>query len=272
MTTEGRAGRYITQTDQSLVSLESAKRPAGESLLASDERIRQILARFGQLLHRGIAEAGNFEAISYGATVGGFVPMLADELSAWNKYFGIENTVSSLAEQGRLFVPHVAGQGNYEVHLDEEQWIQTPIAPFDPTDTRFVISPTADFVGSHQGEEGLHQASLGLEVYVQDSQGRWAVSRSAGTDETPILGREAIVYTQIQFNTTVTPGGQNLLRVVFTDATSLHVISYLHSLDAADKLQVPDDDRLRLFFGQLDRFIKKGELFGPGHNPQRALE
>ena len=252
---------------QSLVPLKPAINPGGESLLAPDEKIRQILARFGVLLHRGIARASHFDAISYGETIREAVPMLVDEVSAWNKYFGIEGTVSELIKQGVLFTPNLTGQGNHEVRLDKAEWIKTPIAAFDPIGMRFMISPIAFFTGAKREGDGLKDAALGLQVFAQDSQERWAISRATGTHETPIFAREAIVFALIDFNTTIQLGGQNSLRVDFSDVTSLCISSHLHSLGTISKLQVPEDDRLRLFFGQLGRFIQRGELLGTDPNP-----
>lgn len=274
-----------------------------EEHLISDDKIRQIIRRFAPILHKGITEAQTFFSKSIGNKYAYAVPMLEDEIELWNGLFGLESQVLEKAKKGLLFVPEVtsddsrllpspekpkpsthskalrikgSGGKQFRVNLDKVVWV--PILPFNPEGMKFFIKPRAHLGGRGRayGVGDLYNAFIAIDTYVQDSLGRWTVDQIPGTgvhswDSGPVYSPLRPVGADVWFNTTIKPNRSNSLSISVDKPEYLMLHCDVHRRDELNRLQIPDDPRLKLFFWQLDRFMrpisigqqKRPALLGP---------
>ncbi|MBI2021813.1 hypothetical protein HYS93_02960 [Candidatus Daviesbacteria bacterium] len=257
----------------------------------TDQRVRQILTLFTPVLHTAIESSGRFIGLSYGNKFSDAVPMLEDEIGLWDTHFGIKRSVAENIEAGKLFVPdavkgeepncdhgpfysprQVKGRETYKVNLDEG-WAWVPVTPLKPEGVSYHIRPLAYFHGRLMGDldgmplvfggEGLESAFISLGVMIQDEQGRWVHSKMRGTERNPdarILGIHEPAFGVLYFNTSIEPDKPNTLKMDVSEPKWFRATANLHRMGGIDDLVIPDDPKLRLYFWQLDRFIKKDAL------------
>lgn len=264
--------------------------------LITDDRIRQILQRFAPIFHKGIAEADTFFSRSVGDRYADTTPMLGDEIELWDALFGLKHVISEMLKQGKLYVPEVmtddsrllmpppgtqepnnyskelriagSGEKQFRVNLDRIVW--TPILPFNLTkDMRLFIKPRAHLGGHGRayGEGVLHNAFIAVDTYVQDALGRWVVDQIPGTgvhswDSGPVFSPTRPVGADVWFNTTINESKPNALSIFVDKPEYLMLHCDINHPDQLSRLAVPKDQRLRLLFWQLDRFMKPISIGG----------
>lgn len=292
-------------TGQSLSKLV-AKEPFPEPEdLISDERIREILAKFSPILHRGIEDAGKFFMRSAGQKLADAVPMRDEEIDLWQKHHRvIEKTLDS-AQRGKLFVPEIEVKDEeslgtsfenetersslrqlslrsdrnrkFRVNLDEV--IKTPIEPFDAREVQFLVKPHAHLGGRGGmagGRPALYNAFVGLHTYAQDKFGRWVLDVIAGTTpgvdgpswgEGPVYSPYMPARSSVWFNTRLDENKSNKLEVGGEGQFDMTFHCEIHHPEKLDELVIPDNDRLRFFFWQLEPFIVNSSIVGGGVFP-----
>lgn len=255
--------------------------------LISDDRIREILAQFGTILHLGMTRSKEFQMVHHGYGKSDKVPMLEDETGLWEKYFKMRPHIATGVKEGTLYVPEVTidegGSVTPTIPLTDENTfrinfsgkymddIPVPVSPLDSHNISYFITPTAEMTGGHIGDldgmpittttDGLESASLGIEVTAQDSRGRWIYSNQPGLPKRMLIP-DPLARTVIRFNTYIEVGGPNHLRRDSLSCVdnSWHGWCTINDLKTLDRLPIPDDPGLRLFFWQIDRFMPKEPL------------
>ncbi|MCL5090837.1 MAG: hypothetical protein M1514_02385 [Patescibacteria group bacterium] len=286
--------KKIVVTSDDIVTGREIADPRKEPLV-SDDRVRQILQRFAPTLHKGIAEADTFFSRSVGDRYADATPMLEDEIELWDALFGLRHVISEKAEQGKLYIPEVvaddsrlltpplgtqepnnyskelrvAGSGGrqFRVNLDRVVW--TPILPFNPKDMRLYIKPRAHLGGQGRayGEGVLYNAFIAIDTYVQDALGRWVVEQIPGTgvhswDSGPVYSPLRPVGADVWFNTTVNQAKPNILTSSVDKPEYLMLHCDINHPEQLGNLPILKDQRLRLFFWQLDRFMRPISIGG----------
>ncbi|MDD5415963.1 MAG: hypothetical protein PHE48_03105 [Candidatus Daviesbacteria bacterium] len=262
-------------------------------LLISDQRIREILTSFGRLLHKAIRGAVGFRSLSYGGIHGEAVrPMLDDEVNLWDKHFNIRHLLEESVLANRLYALDVPADmledyqhslisavrpkpndgRDYFITYQSGVSFWTPMVPLDSQDVKFMITPHVFFHGRFMAKldgmsiafqgEGLDNAVLDLEIHAQDAQERWVYSQSPGTSRNAgIFGIHDVAVSSIHFNRTIKRGHPNSLDLSSgVENGLLFVWCNIHKLGTLKDLVIPDDPGLRLYFWQLDRFMKNDAL------------
>lgn len=269
--------------------------------LISDERILSILEKFSPVLHRGISEAGNFFGVGTDDKLASSVEMSWDELALWEGMFGVTDRVMGLSRAGSLYVPSMGENEKmlpgYEsstvdqfskavdlrdkdpkarrVNLDEVVWV--PIEPFNPDGMRFMIKPRI-YMGGHggvdrRGKAALYNAFISIDIKAQDQYGRWVVDHIPGTgvhfwDSGPVYSPYRVAGADVWFNTRIDEEKENSLSISVDHPDYLMLHAEIHDPSALREVEVPDDQRLRLFFWQLERFLGDPRLGGKSNFPQ----
>ena len=68
--------------------------------IISDDRIREILAKFSPILHKGISEAGTFHMRSAGQKLADAVLMRDVEIDLWQKHHQVVDKTFDAAQKG----------------------------------------------------------------------------------------------------------------------------------------------------------------------------
>lgn len=294
-------------TGQSL-SKRVAKEPSPEPEdLISDDRIREILAQFSPILHNGIEEADKFFMRSAGQKLANAVPMRDEEIDLWQKHHQVIEKTLDAAQRGKLFVPEIEvrdkeslgtsfenetersslkqlslrGDRNRKFRVNLDEVIKTPVEPFEAKEIQFLVKPHAHLGGgggiAAGGRPTLYNAFVGLHTYAQDKFGRWVVDVIAGTTpgvdgpswgEGPVYSPYMPARSSVWFNTSVEENKPNKLEVRGEGQFDMTFHCEIHHPEKIDELKIPDDDRLRFFFWQLEPFIINSSLEGAGMLPQ----
>ncbi len=285
--TKGEHVKRVVVTPDDIVTSREKSNPSSESLI-SDERIRQILQRFAPILHKGVAESETFISRSVGDRLADTTVMLKDEIELWDALFGLRHVISEKVKQGKLYVPEViaddsnllappagtqepenyskelkvAGSAGkqFRVNLDRVVW--TSILPFNPNNMRFFIKPYAHLggqLGIPYGEEALYNAFMGIEIYLQDALGRWVVEQMPNH---PVFNPIKPVDSYVWFNTTIDRSKPNTLSISINQPAHLNLHCNINHPDQLSSLKIPKKQRLRLFFWQLERFMRPISIDG----------
>lgn len=264
--------------------VEQRNAPSTEPLI-SDERVKEILFRFGNVLHCAIEGAKGFSGLSYGFDNSKTVPMQEDEVRLWDRHFGIREHIEKGGREGQLFVAETLVTGDsrtpppssttnreniFEMY-SSGQLYQVAMEPLNTKDVNYFVTPLAymdgRFIGDLDGMpivsggEGLKRAVLAMQIRTQDAQGRWVYSRVPGTgSHSRILGIDATATAELRFNTEIEPASPNELKVYPSHPGNSFAKASIHNLSILDQLDIPDDSQLRLFFWQLGRFVKRDEF------------
>lgn len=293
-------------TSQSLslrIAKESTYKPKD---LISDDRIREILARFSPILHRGIEDAGKFFMRSAGQKLTDAVSMKEEEIDLWQRHHQVIEKTLDAARKGKLYVPEIEvkdeesletlyedelgrsslqqlslrGNRNKRFRVNLDQVIKAPIEPFDAKEVQFLVKPHAHLGGRGGmagGRPALYNAFVGLDTYAQDKFGRWVVDVIAGTTpgvdgpswgEGPVYSPYMPARSSVWFNTRVEETKPNKLEVGGEGQFDMTFHCEIHHPEKLDELAIPDNDRLRFFFWQLEPFIINSSLGGVGSFPQ----
>ena len=275
--------------------------------IISDDRIREILAKFSPILYRGFADAGKFSMRSAGQKLADAVPMRDEEIDLWQKYHQVLDKTLSAAQKGKLFVPEILvkddeslatiqedqqevsslkqlarrGHRNRKFRVNLDEVIKAPIEPFEAKEVQFLVKPHAHLGGgggiAAGGRPALYNAFVGLHTYAQDRFGRWVVDVIAGTTpgvdgpswgEGPVYSPYMPARSSVWFNTSVDENKPNKLEVRGEGQFDMTFHCEIHHAEKIDELKIPDDDRLRFFFWQLEPFIINSFLEGVGILPQ----
>lgn len=250
----------------------------GEALI-SDERVRQILSRFGFKLHQAIRHSKDLTGNSHGIDGTTLRPMFGDELTLWDRHFNIQRKVEDGIASDSLQVASIIADEDSQATVDQSDTVETNLPEFqhrlrvasDPLETssvQYYLTPFAYFQGRYMGDvmgvplamggKGLQRAFVTMEVLAQDDKGRWLISRIPGTDpSSKLYGIHSVVSTGMRFNTSIEKRKPNLLEVDTGTPTDLMITCRLNNLGEINELDIPSDPNLRLFFWQLNRFMKK---------------
>jgi len=288
-----------------LIVQPKKKEPFVSGELISDERIREILSKFSPILNKGISEAGTFHGRSAGQNLSSAVPMRDEELNLWQENYRVLDKTFEAAQKGRLFVPELEvrdeesltadydselerssmeqlslrGNRNRKFRVNLDEVIQAPIEPFDAKETQFLVKPHA-YLGGHggmaAGRPALYNAFVGLDTYAQDKFGRWVVDVIAGTTpgvdgpswgSGPVYSPYMPARSSVWFNTSVDETKPNKLEVWGEGQFDMMFHCEIHHPEDLDKLEIPDNARLKFFFWQLDPFISNSPLGSAGAFP-----
>lgn len=288
-------------------SLRVAKAAPYESEdLISDDRIREILAKFSPILYRGFADAGKFSMRSAGQKLTDAVPMRNEEIDLWQKYHQVLDKTLSAAQKGKLYVPEILvkddeslttiqedqpevssltqlalrGHRNRKFRVNLDEVIKVPIEPFEAKEIQFLVKPHAHLGGgggiAAGGRPTLYNAFVGLHTYAQDKFGRWVVDVIAGTTpgvdgpswgEGPVYSPYMPAKSSVWFNTRLDENKSNKLEVGGEGQFDMTFHCEIHHPEKLDELVIPDNDKLRFFFWQLEPFIVNSSIVGGGVFP-----
>lgn len=223
------------------------------------------------------------------------VKMRPDELDAWNQAFDITGKVIA-AKKGIVAIDTditlaELDRVSYETIMDRAKKKDTKLSrpdssdcvlyggryskffPFEVDGMEFYIQPHATFGRTGDGKK-LEAASLQLRFFVKDIEHRLAVAealpirRSFPPNYSPIFPGTVvapceIIDVRVSFNTTLDPSRQNNLWVELSNHYKLRMLAELHDEEKIKQTQVPDYDKVEVFFGQVARFlapIKDGDM------------
>lgn len=265
--------------------------------LISDERIREILARFSPILQKGIADANTFFRHSIGEKLANTVPLTVEEAELWQKHYQIVDR--TLKARNTLFVPvlstddqsllepseytpdsrsqnkQIALRGSvgrkYRVNLDEV--VHVPVQPAEPRNMRFLIKLHAHLGGMGSsyggGKNSLYNAFIGFDTFIQDEYGRWILKSIPGTTpgvdgpnwgDGPVYSPYMPARASLWFNTHIDQRKPNTIGNNGESQFDQMFHCEIHHPELLGQLNVPKDKKLKFFFWQLNAFVKNPSL------------
>lgn len=274
----------------------------------SDERIIQILTRLGPILHEQIADGGTFFERGGGRDHRLAHPLSEKEVTAWESVFDIDvvlgNAVASRSlfivdidgeqlelpsepHKGGLVRPHTtgvkqfAGQAGTDSKTrvnygDEAHWVPTDrLKVVESTDgLSYLINPSIHFGGYLSSPGNLYNAFVALDTFVQAPNGTQLVSQIPGTGNaswnSPVFSPYRPIETSLWMNTSIKEDEPNSLSVRSDRVGGLMLGCAINDVEELAQLDIPESDKLRTWFWQVDRLMNKGALALPvaGENSQ----
>lgn len=114
----------------------------------------------------------------------------------------------------------------------------------------------------------LYNAFIAVDTFVQDRLGRWVVQQIPGTGNAswnePAYGIIRPVGADVWFNTSVKPDKPNTFEISVNRPDYVMTQCYINHPEELGSLKIPQDPRIKLFFWQLDRFLRHPSLGGRG--------
>lgn len=256
-------------------------------------KVLQVLARVYEPLSYAIQNpssipVGNYPYPYMRATRVAPVKMHSDELDAWNQTFDI--TGKALAARKGIVAVDTniplteLDRVSYQAIMDRAKKKDAKMPrpdlsdcvlyggtyckffPFEVDGIEFYIQPHA-IMETTRDWNNLQIASLQLRFFAMDRDGRLAVAVPrpvrhgfpAYSDNPILSGAIVVPYEPIDvrllFNTTLDPNGQNKLWIELSNHYKLRMRAELHDREKINQTQVPSDDRIEVFFGQIARFL-----------------
>lgn len=223
-----------------------------------------VLRRFANYLLPGLIEPGKVRMQHlgnrrYAGAISGARPMGQEEVRLWNDLFSIQATLEEMAQAGSLMVVIGPREGGYRVNFDDATYGNS-LDQADIREARFFVRPHAYMSGWSQRE--LYNAFMALDVYAQDSKGRWLLSAIPGTGGGGWRGSEVysphgFATSSLWFNTVLRPSAGNSFeggdRIKRRDSAMFSC--RINRRDDVDSMELPEDERLRFFFWQMGRFL-----------------
>lgn len=279
--------------------------PAYAEFDIGDDRIHEILARLGVILHDQIADANQFFMRGGGGDHRLARPMDDIEAAGWESIFGIDEVVEDAVNKGLLFVVNIdddqealpapsapgglvrpftgaitrdltepadAGDTVRVNYGDEAHWIPSRLLTRAERtdDLTYVIKPQIHFGGGRSITPGhLYNAFVALDTYVQAPNGTHLVSKIEGTGipgaptSKPVYSPYNPIGASLWTNTSLKENAPNSFSVKIDRPGYLMLGCDIHDIAALPQLEVPKADKVRMWFWQLDRFIKDQTLALP---------
>jgi len=257
---------------------------------SADDIARSLLQRVFPILEKGVANAGKFFMAS---SEGADYAMQEDEIAYWNQAFNLTEVVLEDTRAGKLFVPDLSltndrmieGEGNPRVS-DYQSTALVPqggrrvrinlnpgkgtkitegyIYPFTPEGMTMTVKPKLHLGGQSYGE-GLYNAFISLDFKVFNEYGLPVLDYIEGTGVAswmglPVYSPYRPIDSSCWFNTTIDSNKPNGLEISIDKDRTLMVSAKLHQGDGISNLSIPDNDKVRLFFWQADRFVNRLQL------------
>lgn len=281
--------------------------PSGAVPTIEDARIREILVRLGVILHDQIAESSTFFRHGGGYDHRLAHPMDDEELAAWKSVYDMDAVVEDAIEKRSLFAVDIDGikealPESTDVGELVQPYVPEPIEQADTLgdtvrvnygreahwiprelltvvdsadDLTYLIKPEIHFGGQAGMSGHLYNAFVALDTYLQAGNGVQLVSKIPGTGipgtptSKPVYHPHTAISASLWMNTSIKEGEPNGISVNIDRSEQLMVSAAIHDIGALTELGVPESDKVRTWFWQLDRLISNQTLvLSPVSTPQ----
>ncbi|HSW65678.1 MAG TPA: hypothetical protein VLI54_00885 [Bacillota bacterium] len=270
-----------------------------------DVRVHQILTKLGVILHGQIAQANTFFMRGGGYDHQSAHLMDEIELAGWRSVFGIDAVVEAAVNERSLYVVNIdaeapstppdsrtlvhpytpehiqrgirreAPAGTVRVNYGgEAHWVPrdlvTPVE--DTRDLTYLLRPQIHFGGQGRVAGHLYNAFVAIDTYVRAKNGTHLVSRIGETGiagsliPNPVYSPHTAVKTSLWMNTSIQDEPNNL-SVAIDRPDQFMMRCALHNIDAIPQLDVPESDKIGMWFWQLNRLISNQTLTLPSAPP-----
>lgn len=220
-----------------------------------NKTVRNILAVYAPILHAAIQDGGKFFSRSSAHEFKNVVPMTAPEVEAWMECFNVSGIINS----EKLYIPTAETQepNGYRINLEEVKWMRIGNFDYNLDRLQYYLQSYVYFGGHGNVPNQIYNAFLSLNVYAKDERGRWIVRQIPGTGNAnwnrPVFHPLCIASMGVWFNTNIDIERGNLIKVNYDKPNGIMFGIEIHKLEDVQSMEVLDNDRLRLFFWQLNQ-------------------
>ena len=256
-----------------------------------DDIARSLLERVFPILEKGVENSSMFYMAS---SEGPDSPIREDELAYWNQAFNLTNVVLEDTRAGKLFVPDLSiGKdrmieggsnppvsdyqstalvplGGKRVRINLKPGKGTEISegyiyPFRPEGMTLTIKPILHLSGRYD-PRGLYNAFMSFKFKVFSEHGLPVLDMIDGTQRVAnwmkpeVYSPYSPINTSCWFNTTIDPSKSNGLGISIDKDRCLMINAQLHQGERISNLPIPENDKVKLFFWQANRFVNRLQL------------
>lgn len=284
--------------------------PLGEAPDISDDRIREIMARLGVILHDQIAEANTFFGRGNKPSHLDAIPMDDTELAVWRSVYGLNEAVEEDIKKKILYLVNIddaplalsdpseaieelAKPEPYEamrrrkeasglIHVnygEDTHWVPRELITLveSPEDLTYVMKPQIHFGGHGHVKGHLYNAFVAVNAYAKAANGVQLVSDVygkgfIGNQAPPVFNPHSVMDTSLWMNTSIKDGEPNSLSVNAERTGFLMLSARINEVDTLPDLEIPQSEKVRTWFWQLNRLMANQTFVLPSSTSLPRLE
>lgn len=158
--------------------------------------------------------------------------------------------------------------GNSRDHGKNIHWVPRELVKaVDSTDDlTYHLRPQIHFGGQSYEAGALYNAFVSVDAYAQAANGVQLVSNVYGTGPSlsePVFNPDVVLATSMWMNTKVEIDKPNSLEIRDTAMERVMLGAALHHIESLPELEIPGDDKVKMWFWQLDRLMRNNSLALP---------